>query len=61
MIHHRERLPLRVEARQNALGVHAGLDELERDLPLDRLGLLGEVNRAHATFADHIDELVSPG
>ena len=32
--------------------VHARLDDLERDLRLDRLGLLGHVDDAHAPFAD---------
>ena len=38
-----------------ALRVHPGLDQLERHLPLDRLGLLGQVDGAHAALADDLD------
>ena len=31
MVHHRQRLPLGVEACDDLLGVHAELDDLERD------------------------------
>ena len=34
------------------LRVHPRLDQLDRDLPLDRLGLLGHPDRAHAALAD---------
>src|SRR5882672_6509874 len=37
MVHHGQRLPFRLEARQDRPGVHAGLDELHRDLAADRL------------------------
>jgi hypothetical protein len=42
-------------------GVHAGLDQLEGDLAADRLGLLGDVDGAHAAFAEAFEELVAPG
>ena len=35
-----------------------GLDDLERDRPLDRLGLLGHEDDAHAAFADLLQQLV---
>ena len=35
-----------------------GLDELQRDLAAHRLGLLGHVDRAHAPFADRLEQLV---
>jgi hypothetical protein len=38
--------------------VHARLDDLESNLALDRLGLLGHEDRAHADFADLLQELV---
>ena len=38
--------------------VHAGLDDLERDLAADRLLLLGHVDDAHAAFADLLQQLV---
>ena len=36
-----------------------GLDQLERDQALDRLGLLGHPDRAHAAFADLLQQLVA--
>ena len=39
-------------------GVHARLDDLEGDLPLDRLGLLGQPDVAHAAFAELLQQLV---
>ena len=38
--------------------VHARLDDLERDLALHGLGLLGHVDDAHAALADLLQELV---
>ena len=38
--------------------VHAGLDHLDGDQALDRLGLLGHPDAAHAALADRLDELV---
>jgi hypothetical protein len=58
MIHQRQRLPLGLEAGDHLPRVHSGLDELERDQPLDRLLLLGHPDRAHAPFADVLQQLV---
>ena len=52
MVHQGQRLPLGFEAGDDLARIHAGLDDLERHQPLDRLGLLGHVDRAHAAFAD---------
>ena len=52
MVHHRQGLPLGLEAGDHLPRVHARLDDLERDRPLDRLGLLGHEDHAHAAFAD---------
>ena len=59
MVHHRQRLPLRLEARDDLLGVHAQLDDLERDAPAHRLPLLGHVDHAAAAFADFLQQLVA--
>ena len=59
MIHQRQRLPLRLEARDDVLRVHAELDDLERDPAADRFLLLGHVNHAAAAFADLLKQLVS--
>jgi hypothetical protein len=40
--------------------VHARLDQLYRDEALDRLGLLGHPDGAHAALADLLDQLVRP-
>ena len=58
VVHHRQRLPLGLEAGDHLPGVHARLDDLQRDGPLDRLGLLGHEHDAHAAFADLLQELV---
>ncbi len=58
MIHQGQGLPLGLEAGDDLLGVHAGFDELDGDQSLDRLGLLGHPDRAHAAFADRLDQLV---
>ncbi len=52
MIHQGEGLALGLEAGDDLFRVHAGLDELDCDQSLDRLGLLGHPDRAHAAFAD---------
>ena len=52
VIHQRQGLPLRLEAGEDRPRIHAGLDQLERDLSFDRLDLLGEVDAAHSPFAD---------
>ena len=68
MVHHRQGLPFLLEPRQHGPGIHAGLDELQRHLALDRLGLLGDPDLAHPAFADlllkHVatgDEDIGPG
>ena len=55
MIHQRHGLPLGLEAGDDLVGVHARLDDLERDLAADRLDLLGDEDQAEAAFA-----MVSP-
>ena len=58
MVHQGQGLPLGLEAGDDLLRVHAGLDELDGDQALDRLGLLGHPDRAHAAFADLFEQLV---
>jgi hypothetical protein len=40
--------------------VHAGLDDLERDAPSDRLVLVGQVHHPVAALAEDADELIGP-
>ena len=61
VVHHGQGLPLLLEARQHGLAVHASLDQLQRHLALDRLGLLGDPDFAHAALADLLDEAVAAG
>ena len=48
-------------ALQHSLGVHAGLDQFQRDFAFDRFGLLGDPDFAHAAFADVFNQRVPPG
>ena len=58
MIHDRQRLTLGLEPRDDLLGVHAGLDDLEGHPAPDRFLLLGHVDGAHAAFADLLKQPV---
>src|SRR5262249_29008876 len=54
-------LPLLLESLQHRLGIHAGLDELQSDSAFHGLGLLGDPDFAHPTFADLLLERVAAG
>ena len=58
VVHQGQGLPLGLEAGEHLLRVHARLDDLQRHQALDRLGLLGHPDRAHAAFADLLQQLV---
>src|SRR3954467_9177123 len=58
MVHHRHRLPLRLEASDDLTRVHSWLNDLERDGALDWHGLLGHEDNAHSAFADLLQKLV---
>ena len=60
VLHHRERLPLLLEAGDDFLRVHAELDDLQRHAPPHRLLLLGHPHDAEAALADLLEELVRP-
>jgi hypothetical protein len=57
MIHHRQRLPLRLEPRDHRLGVHAQLDDLQRDAAAHGFGLLGDIDHAATAFAHFLQQL----
>ncbi len=59
MIHHRQRLPFRFEARDHLRAIHPRLDNFECDAPADGLLLLGHVDYAHSPFTDLLEELVT--
>ena len=60
MIHHRQRLPLRLEAGDDLLGVHAQLDNLQRHAPSHRFSLLRDIHHAAPAFADPLQKFVTP-
>src|ERR1041385_2904579 len=60
MIHERQRLALRFEARDDIARVHAWLDDLQRNRALNRLVLLGQIYDAHASFTEHADDAIRP-
>ena len=61
VVHQGQCLPLGVEPGQDHARVHADLDQLERHLAVDRLGLLGPVDGAHAPLAEDFQQRVPPG
>src|SRR5206468_1971977 len=52
MIKHRERVPLGLEPRQHVAAVHAGFDQLQSNIAMDGISLLGQVNIAEASLTD---------
>ena len=58
VVHQGQGLTLGLEAGDDLRAVHAGLDDLQGDLALDRLGLLRHEDGAHAALADLLQELV---
>ena len=58
VVHEGQGLPLGLEPGDHLAGVHARLDDLEGDLALHGLALLGHPDLAHAPFADPFQELV---
>ena len=60
VIHERECLTFRLEARDNFARVHANLDDLEGDTATDGPLLLGKVDVTHTAFADPFENFVRP-
>ena len=59
VVHHRQRLPLGLEAGDDLLGVQPRLDDLQRDLAADGVLLLGHVDDAEPALADPLEQLVA--
>ena len=59
MVHHGQCLPLGLEPRDDLLGVHAQLDDLQRDATAHRLGLFRDIDHAAAAFAHFFQKLVA--
>ncbi len=60
VVHDREGLPLGLETAQHTPRIHAGLDELEGDPPLDRFELIRDPDFTHAPFTDLFEQFVRP-
>ena len=58
MLHERQRLAFCFKPSDDFLRIHSRLDDLDRNLPLHGLGLLCDIDYAHATFADLLTDLV---
>jgi hypothetical protein len=59
MVHHGQRLALGFEASDDGLGIHAQLDDFERDPSPNRFGLLGDIDHATASFANSLEQLIT--
>ncbi len=59
MIHQRQRLSLGLESGDDLFGVHAELDDLERDAAADGLLLLRHIHHAATAIADFLEDLVA--
>jgi len=59
MLHQCQGLTLRLEPGHDLLGVHPQLDDLERNLAGDRLGLLSHEHQPESTFPDLLEDLVT--
>ena len=58
MVHQGEGLAFGLEAGDDRLGIHAELDDLERDLAPHGCSLLGEIDHPATTLADLFHEPV---
>jgi len=58
VVHQSQRLPLRLEPREDLLRVHAGFDDLQRDPAAEGSLLLSEVDDPHAALANLLEDLV---
>ena len=58
MVHHCQSLPLGLKTSDHLAAVHSRLDDLQGHLAFHGLGLLGHIDRAHAAFANLLQELV---
>ncbi len=59
MIHHRQRLPLGLEAGHDRSRVHPQLDDLQRHAPAHGSLLLGDINDAEPSLADFLQQTIS--
>ena len=60
MIHHRQRLTLLLEACEDGTGVHARLENLDRDALHHRLAALGEPDDAEPALSQRLQQAIGP-
>src|SRR5437879_1729364 len=60
MLHHRQRLSLRFEPRDDVARVHSNLNNLQRHASANWLCLLSQINYSAASLADLLEQLVTP-
>ena len=58
MVHHRQRLPLRLKPGDDVPRVHAELDHLECHTAANRLHLFGDIDHAAAAFSQFFADFV---
>ncbi|HMJ91277.1 MAG TPA: hypothetical protein VK530_15760 [Candidatus Acidoferrum sp.] len=58
VIHHRQRLPLRLKTGDDTFGVHARFDDLQSDAATNRFFLFRHEDNPAASFADLLQQLV---
>ena len=58
VVHHGERLPLRLEPCHDLFGIHARFDDLHRHAAFDGMLLVAHVDDPHPSFANRLQELV---
>jgi hypothetical protein len=59
VVHQCQRLALRLKSGYDALGVHAQLDDLERNAPTNRLFLFRHVDNPAAAFTNLLEQFVT--
>jgi hypothetical protein len=59
VVHQREGLPLGLEAGDHLLGVHAQLDELQREFAADLVALFDAIDLAHPALAESFEDAVA--
>ena len=60
VVHHGQGLSFGLETGDDLPSVHAQLDDLQRHLAADGLGLLGHIDHRHPPLADPLQQLVPP-
>ena len=60
MAHHRERLPLRVEASQYFPAAESRAHDFQRDFAANGIGLFGVIHHPHRPFSKDLEYAIGP-